>query len=609
MIRLILSFLSGLVFTGSIAQEYASSSIFAHNDYVHPIPFYTAYYQQVGFIEADVFLDRGELLVAHTLQELERQKTLEALYLEPLQKQILKHEGYIYADRKKTLMLMVDLKTEGVSTLDLLVKKLKRYPQLLSCNTLRITVSGNVPAPAQWVNYPAFIHFDGRPGIAYTPDQLRRISMISTDFRKYAQWNGKGILTKPEYEKVVSLRDAVHAQGKKIRFWAAPDFPNAWTRLMALKIDILGTDNVIGLATFLKNKSKNTFLNDAPPHPVYQPMYTGAAKASMPRNIIFMIGDGMGLAQLYSGYTANRGALNIFTIKDIGFSVTTASDSYITDSAAGATAMATGKKTNNRHIGVDSLGNALASLTGQLKQQGFNTAIISTGDITDATPASFYAHQSERSLNEAIADDFLPGKSDILIGGGSYAFKSRRDGRNLFDSLIACGYTVAETIQAMDTIRNKRFIVLDNHAAASQQQGRGDFLCKSIRKCLSTFTEDSQPFFILAEGAQIDWGGHHNDMEYVVREVLDFDKAVGEAMKFVDANKETLLIVTADHETGGLSLLDGDISKGYIHGHFSTNDHTAVMVPVFSYGPGAELFRGVYQNTEINAKIKILLKL
>jgi alkaline phosphatase len=149
--------------------------------------------------------------------------------------------------------------------------------------------------------------------------------------------------------------------------------------------------------------------------------------------------------------------------------------------------------------------------------------------------------------------------------------------------------------------------VLDNAAALSMKQGRGNFLVSSLQKALNTFSQDNSSFFIMAEGAQIDYGGHANDMEYVVKEMLDFDNAIGAAMKFVDLHPETLLIVTADHETGGLTLLDGDLKKGSVHGNFSTHDHTAVLVPVFAYGSGAKEFAGVYQNTAIFDKIIKLL--
>lgn len=169
------------------------------------------------------------------------------------------------------------------------------------------------------------------------------------------------------------------------------------------------------------------------------------------------------------------------------------------------------------------------------------------------------------------------------------------------------GYTVSTSFKELDTIETDKFVVIDDSSVVSKKAGRKDFLLKSIQKSITVLTKDARPFFMMAEGAQIDYGGHENDLEYVVREVLDFDLAVGEVLKYIDKNKETLLIITADHETGGLSLLDGNISKGNVYGNFSTNDHTAGMVPVFAYGPGSELFNGVYQNTEIHAKILKLL--
>ena len=235
-----------------MGQVYTSASIFAHNDYVRPIPFYTAYELQVGFIEADVFLHDGDLLVAHHKHEIEKGKNLEALYLKPLINEIKKNKIFIYANPERTLTLMIDLKTEGMATLDKLVEKLNKYPELISCGALQFMISGNVPDPTRWKNYPTFIHFDGRPGIAYTPEQLKRISMISTNFRAHSQWNGTGTLTESDHKKIMALMDEVHAKGKVIRFWATPDFKNAWQELIHLKIDVIVTDDVAGLSAFLK---------------------------------------------------------------------------------------------------------------------------------------------------------------------------------------------------------------------------------------------------------------------------------------------------------------------------------------------------------------------
>ncbi len=581
------------------AQEYTTSSIHAHNDYVHPIPFLTAYYSQVGSVEADVFLQKGELYVAHEEKEITADRTLDKLYLKPLAEKIAIHNGSVYP-KSKALNLLIDLKTDGIPTLQALVKKLDKYPTLTNCQSLTITISGNVPPAEQWKSFPEYIHFDGRPSIPYTTDQLKRISIISEDFKKYTTWNGKGTLTAPDLKKITDVVDNVHSLGKRIRFWATPDAVNAWITLQKLNVDYIGTDHVTALATFIEKEPHAVFTNTTP-HAVHKPVV--ASESVQVKNVILLIGDGMGLTQLYAGYTANQGKLNLFTIPTIGLSVTASADSYITDSAAGATAMATGQKTSNRAIGVDASGKILTPITDILHPYKYKTAVISCGDITDATPAAFYGHVIDREFSEKIAADFLNSPVDILIGGGVTHFTTRKDGSNLFPALKQKGYIVSNDLQSLDSIRGSKYIVLDNDAARSMKQGRGNFLSTSLQKALRTFTENKSQFFIMAEGAQIDYGGHANDMEYVVREMLDFDEAIGKAMEFVDAHPETLLIITADHETGGLTLLDGDLKKGYVHGNFSTNDHTAVMVPVFAYGSGAKDFAGVYQNTAIFDKI------
>lgn len=602
MIRIFIFLITSLGIGSALGQS-SETMIFAHNDYEKPVPFLVAYHQQADFIEADIFLYKGKLVVAHTHSEISLDKTLASLYLQPLQEKINKNKGTAYPNSNKPLSLMIDLKSEGATTLTKLVSELKTYPELVKCKSLRVTISGNVPEPATWKDFPDFIHFDGRPGIEYTPDQLKRIQLISTSFSTHSSWNGKGVLTATDRSKIKGIIEEAHGKKKPIRFWGAPDFENAWIKLKEVGVDVINTDHVVGLADFLHQIPQRSFTSQHK-QVAYTPLYKEKKWATAPRNIILMIGDGMGLSQLYSGYTANSGSLSIFNIRDVGFSITTASDSYITDSAAGATAMATGKKTNNRFIGVDSLGNPLISILETLKSSGSATAIISNGDVTDATPAAFYAHQTERSLNEAIAVDFISSGSSILIGGGEAHFKNRSDGKDLLADLKKAGYAVGSDFDSIDSFTTDKFILLDDTAVVSKLKGRGNFLSKSLEKTLSVFNGLPEDFFVLLEGAQIDWGGHNNDLSYVVTEVLDFDQAVAKALKFADEDRETLVIITADHETGGLSLLDGDISKGSVYGNFSSNDHSAVMVPVFAYGPGAEHFRGVYHNTRIHDLIQ-----
>ncbi|MBN8650882.1 MAG: alkaline phosphatase [Cytophagales bacterium] len=603
--KVILFFIQLIWAIHAFGQPHSSSTIFAHNDYVQPIPFFNAYRNQVGHIEADIFLEKGKLLVAHTRAELNSKNTLDSLYLRPLRAKVNANGGYAYANKQLALTLMIDLKSEGSNTLIALVKLLQGYPDLIAAQQLSFVISGNVPDPGTWNQFPNFINFDGRPGVRYSPDQLKRVRLISDSFSNYSKWNGKGVLPQDEHKKISLIIKDVHAAGKKFRFWGAPDFANVWLQLMELEVDIIGTDHVDELTPFIETLPKRSYTNKAP-HVVYTPLHSHNRTAK-PKNIILLIGDGTGLAQLFSGYTANGGKLSLFGIKDIGFSLTAATDSYITDSAAGATAMASGSKTKNRFVGVDSVGKRLESITDLVKAQNFKTGIISNGDITDATPAAFYAHQPERSWSEAIALDFLNTKNDILIGGGVAAFTKRKDNRDLKTELTRLGYGVYTQFDQIEKVKDQKFVMLDDAVIKQKREGRGDFLTRSLKKTISVFTSSPAPFFIMLEAAQIDWGGHSNDMEYVVTEVLDFDQVIGEALKFVDSNRETLLIVTADHETGGLSLLSGNIQQRSVLGSFSTNDHTPIPVPLFAYGPGSSMFTGVYQNTEIFKKIMDLI--
>jgi alkaline phosphatase len=239
------------------AQRYTSASIFAHNDYVRSNPFHTAYDLRVGYIEADVFLVDDALLVAHTRLEIKGDKTLEALYLKPLQQKLMQNKGSAYPGSNQRLTLMIDLKTEGTATLTKLVEILMEFPEITRAKTLHIMISGSVPEPARWKDYPDFIHFDGRPTIDYTEDQLKRISMISTSFRDVSKWNGKEPLLAGDREKIQSLITAVHEKDKPVRFWATPDFPQAWEVLMELKPDVIVTDDVEALSSFINKRSNS----------------------------------------------------------------------------------------------------------------------------------------------------------------------------------------------------------------------------------------------------------------------------------------------------------------------------------------------------------------
>lgn len=339
-----------------------------------------------------------------------------------------------------------------------------------------------------------------------------------------------------------------------------------------------------------------------------QPAPIAETKETSPRkikNIIFMVGDGMGTTQIYAGLTANKGSLNLERFKCIGFSRTNSASNYMTESAAGATAFSIGQKTYNGAIGVDSAGNPQPTILEIAKQHGLSTGIVVTTDITDATPATFAAHQKQREMQAEIAADYVRSEVDVLIGGGREHFDQRKDGRNLLTEFMQKGYQVKHTTADVEQVKQGRLVGLIKEERVAV---RGDQLARTTHAALQLLQQNKKGFFLVVEGSKIDDGGHANDLQYVTEEVIDFDKAIKTALDYAEKDGETLVIVTADHETGGLTISEGDLKTGKISGKFSTDDHTGVMVPVFAYGPGAEAFMGIYHNNTIFRKFMDALK-
>ncbi len=579
---------------------YNTANLHAHNDYEKPFPFWAAYNQGFGSIEADIFLRGNRLIIAHDTTQAKLGRTFDSFYLQPLQECIKKNGGYPYADHTRELQLLVDLKTEAVSTLGALVKKLKTYPIITGCAAVKIVITGNRPAPVTFTTYPSFIYFDGELNLDYPAEALARIVMLSDDFKRYSTWNGKGGIIAREKNQLQTAIGKARKLHKKLRFWNAPDVINSWYAFMKLGTDYINTDQVYEAATFLKQLPNRAY-TVTEKYKLYAPTYKNDGTAVRIKNVILLIGDGTGLAQLYAGYTANGGALNIFNMHYTGLSKTSSYDSYITDSAPGSTAFSSGEKTNNRAVGVDHNGNALTLLPTLLAARNMKTGIITSGDISDATPADFYAHQSERTNSVPILQDLLQSPVSILMGEGSPKMTTQ------LAQQLATQFTMVGTIDSVTADASKKWLVAEKKAGLSMLEGRGNWTERAFEKATSLLTQNSNGFLLVIEGAQVDHGGHENKLPYVVTEVMDFDQAVGRAMQFADSNGETLVIVTADHETGGLTLLDGDYAKGYVSGQFSTVDHTATPVPVFAYGPGAQLFTGVYENTAIFKKIMEVL--
>ncbi len=321
------------------------------------------------------------------------------------------------------------------------------------------------------------------------------------------------------------------------------------------------------------------------------------------KNIILLIGDGMGVNQIYSAMSPFTDSLNIERVSHIGFSKTYASNKYVTDSGAGGTAIAIGKKTYNGAIGVDEDTISSMTIIEFAEKNGLSSGLVSTSGITHATPASFVAHQKSRNLYENIAVDFLNAELDVIIGGGRNHFNKRKDSVNLLLGFEKKGFKVLENISDIAVVDSGKLICLTHEEhPPSMLEGRGNMLVKATKTAINILDNNTKGFFLMVEGSQIDWEAHSNNTEGIVAEMIDFDIAIGLALDFAMADGNTLVIVTADHETGGMTL-NGIDKTGKLMARYTTTGHTGVMVPVFAYGPGAEEFTGIYENTAIFYKM------
>lgn len=327
------------------------------------------------------------------------------------------------------------------------------------------------------------------------------------------------------------------------------------------------------------------------------------------KNVILMIGDGMSLMHVYSAWTANRGKLFLENSQTVGLSKTYCANKLITDSGAGGTALATGQKTNYHHVGVDTEGKNLESLIDLAAARGKSTGIAVTCRLWDATPADFCCHNSDRDAEAEIVADYVNCHADYVFGGGAKLFENREDGRDIFGELRAKGFQISRSWEELAEIRSGKVFAVPYSVDTPLPAERGDLLSRASLKGIELLNQNEKGFFMMIEGSQLDDYGHFNDLDLLMQETHDFDRTVGDIFRWAARDGETLVVVTADHETGGLTLVDGDLNEGRIVCKFSTGGHSGVMVPVYAFGPGAEEFTGIYENTAIFDKIKKLLHL
>ena len=344
------------------------------------------------------------------------------------------------------------------------------------------------------------------------------------------------------------------------------------------------------------------------------------------KNIILLISDGMSLSQvstyrLLKGGPNERISVDKFPIS--GIVLTHSEDAIITDSASSATAYSTGKKTNNGALGTDKNKGVLENFTEIITKYGYVSSLISTSEITHATPAAFASHVDSRRKTDEISIQMMDSDVLTILGGGRHFFLpeemggKRSDGLNLLEQ-VQSSHTLLTTKAELDTFdfSNKGRLVglFADEALRDKETPENHVFEPTSSEMLNfainrsdQFTSDGcKGFFIMLEGSQVDWAGHANDLNYLNREMKDFDEAVNKALEFAINDQETLVIVTADHETGGL-LIEPATPTNYtapeVKFSFNTGlgygSHTGVPVPVYAYGPGSENFTGTLDNTDI----------
>lgn len=334
------------------------------------------------------------------------------------------------------------------------------------------------------------------------------------------------------------------------------------------------------------------------------------------RNIIFMIGDGMGLSQVSAymiegGYepTAFDRSDNVALIK------TYSSNNRITDSAAAGTALACGVKTNNGMLGVTPQLDTLVSMTDRAKAAGMATGVVVSCTIQHATPAAFYANVDSRKSYEEITRQLPEANFDIIVGGGAEYFEQEVEGRSFMEIVEEDGFTVVRNFEELEAQKGEAKIIglFEDGHIKSMAEGRGDYLTKATNIALEKLSQSEDGFVLMVEGSQIDWECHGNNAVGTLAETADFDRCLHAVMDFADLHPGTLVVITADHETGGLTIVnssdDFTAADSGVEYAFSTGEHSATLVPVYLYGTGADRISGVMENTELSKRMVELLGL
>ena len=346
------------------------------------------------------------------------------------------------------------------------------------------------------------------------------------------------------------------------------------------------------ILSILGSCSKNTNYNQVEVKPIKDDL-----------SVIFLLGDGMGFAQLTAAWHQNQ-FLHMQNFPYTGFVLTHSTNKFVTESGAANTAMMGGYKTKYGFLGVDIYENPQESIYEYLKKKNYKTGIITTAHLTDASLAALYTHRTNRYEFEDIALDYYHQQADFAVAGGQDHFDKREDQQNLLSNMQNQGVEIFHSLEDIQNIgKTPALGMLYAGRPPYLLDGRSDYLYQASEKALQLF--DNEAFFLFIEGAHIDLGGHSNSIEHQITEIIEFDNVVGMALDYAKRRDNVLVIVVSDHESGGLTLLQGE-GMEYIP-NYPRDEHSGVMVPIFSYGPGAERFTGIQNNSDVYHHLKDLV--
>lgn len=372
----------------------------------------------------------------------------------------------------------------------------------------------------------------------------------------------------------------------------------------------------------------------------------GKTQPQKPKNVIYLIGDGMGFGAVSSLLLAEDGQTGFEMAPVIGLNETQSANNYVTDSPAGGTALATGTRTCNGFLGVDPDTVQLTSVLKKAQAMGKKTGIVVNTTLTEATPGAFYAGVPSRSMGFKIAEQFCNSDVDVAVGAGLSAFINRPDSVDLTATLIEKGYNVYLDWKSVLNTQSEKFVGIlemsDVHrrnksSNSTAKAAEGDAVCLAAKLAADADNTDttrfSEPtvylekaamkaieqlsknapngYFLMIESAIIDGYGHNNDSEGMIEEMQEFNGLLKALAAYVNAHPETLLVVTADHETGGTAVGYKSHAVNQPEGlnlTFSTKGHSGTVVPIFAYGAGSEKFAGIFKNREIPGIIEELMK-